>query len=87
MSKRTPPASRASGAISQAMDEHLKAYFKALDGHKPPTGLYEQVLREVERPLIRQCLAATDGNKMRAAEILGLNRNTLSKKIRSLGLE
>jgi two-component system nitrogen regulation response regulator GlnG len=53
----------------------------------PPAGLYDRVLHEVERPLISLTLAATRGNQVRAAEILGLNRNTLRKKIQDLGLE
>ena len=53
----------------------------------PPAGLYDRVLEEVERPLIQLTLAATRGNQVRAAEILGLNRNTLRKKIQDLGVE
>ncbi len=45
------------------------------------------MVQEVERPLISICLAATRGNQIRAAHLLGLNRNTLRKKIRDLGLE
>ena len=50
-------------------------------------GVYDRVLAEVERPLISICLAATKGNQIRAAQLLGLNRNTLRKKIKDLGLE
>jgi len=53
----------------------------------PPPGLYDRVLAEIERPLMSICLAATRGNQIRAAQLLGLNRNTLRKKIRDLGLE
>jgi hypothetical protein len=53
----------------------------------PPAGLYDRVLEEVERPLIQLTLSATRGNQVRAAEILGLNRNTLRKKIQDLGVE
>jgi len=53
----------------------------------PPPGVYDRVVHEVERPLISICLAATRGNQIRAAQLLGLNRNTLRKKIRDLGLE
>ncbi|PPR74734.1 MAG: Nitrogen assimilation regulatory protein, partial [Alphaproteobacteria bacterium MarineAlpha3_Bin4] len=49
-------------------------------------GLYERVLKEVERPLIALTLQATRGNQIRAAEVLGLNRNTLRKKIRKLDI-
>ena len=53
----------------------------------PPPGVYDRIVQEVERPLISICLAATRGNQIRAAQLLGLNRNTLRKKIRDLGLE
>ena len=53
----------------------------------PPPGIYDRVLAEVERPLISLCLAATKGNQIRAAQLLGLNRNTLRKKIRELDIE
>ena len=53
----------------------------------PPPGVYDRVLQDVERPLISICLAATRGNQIRAAQLLGLNRNTLRKKIKDLGLE
>ncbi len=52
----------------------------------PAAGLYDRVLREIERPLINLSLAATRGNQIRAAELLGLNRNTLRKKIRELDI-
>ena len=52
----------------------------------PPPGLYERVLREVERPLISLTLSATRGNQLKAAHLLGLNRNTLRKKIRDLNI-
>ena len=53
----------------------------------PRPGLYDRVLEQVERPLITMTLAATRGNQVRAAEILGLNRNTLRKKITDLGIK
>ena len=52
-----------------------------------PVGIYQHVLREVERPLITGVLAATKGNQLRAADMLGLNRNTLRKKIRELDIQ
>lgn len=78
--------STASGGLSEAMDGHLKTYFNAHDGSLPTAGLYNRILREVERPLILQTLQATRGNQVKAAEVLGLNRNTLRKKIRELGI-
>ncbi len=65
------------------MTAHFAEYGDAL----PPAGLYDRVLREVERPLIAISLAACRGNQIRAAQLLGLNRNTLRKKIRELGIE
>ena len=52
----------------------------------PPPGLYHRILRELEQPLISAALAATRGNQIKAAELLGLNRNTLRKKIRDLDI-
>jgi two-component system nitrogen regulation response regulator GlnG len=53
----------------------------------PPPGLYHRILREIEVPLLTAALAATRGNQIRAADLLGLNRNTLRKKIRDLGIK
>ncbi len=72
--------------LAEAVDRRLRAYFDAHGGALPAPGLHERVLREVERPLIARALAATAGNQLRAAELLGLNRNTLRKKIRELDI-
>jgi two-component system nitrogen regulation response regulator GlnG len=64
----------------------MQAYFDAHGDALPAPGIYERVLREVERPLITLCLGATRGNQIRAAALLGLNRNTLRKKIRELDI-
>ena len=53
----------------------------------PPPGLYDRILREVERPLLNLSLAATRGNQIKAASLLGLNRNTLRKKLRELDIQ
>jgi two-component system, NtrC family, nitrogen regulation response regulator GlnG len=53
----------------------------------PPPGLYHRVLREIEHPLLSATLAATRGNQIRAADLLGVNRNTLRKKIRDLDIQ
>jgi len=74
------------GGLSDAVDAHMKNYFSAHDGALPAAGLYGRVLREVERPLIMQTLQVTRGNQVKASEVLGLNRNTLRKKIRELGI-
>ncbi len=73
--------------LSQAVQRHLDIYFEAHKGELPPSGLYGRILRDVERPLIDISLRATQGNQLRAAELLGLNRNTLRKKIKNLGLK
>jgi two-component system, NtrC family, nitrogen regulation response regulator GlnG len=74
-------------SLSAAVERHLSKYFAGHGDRLPPPGLYDRVLQEIERPLLSICLAATRGNQIRAAHLLGLNRNTLRKKIRDLGLE
>jgi two-component system nitrogen regulation response regulator GlnG len=74
-------------SLSAAVERHLTKYFASHGDRLPPPGLYDRVLQEIERPLLSICLAATRGNQIRAAHLLGLNRNTLRKKIRDLGLE
>jgi two-component system nitrogen regulation response regulator GlnG len=74
-------------SLGQAVARHLEEYFFAHKDELPASGLYERVLREVERPLIELSLAATRGNQIRAAKLLGLNRNTLRKKIRDLNIQ
>ena len=68
------------------MERHLKAYFTAHGETLPAPGLYDRVLREIERPLLQLTLESTRGNQLRAADVLGLNRNTLRKKIRDLDI-
>jgi two-component system, NtrC family, nitrogen regulation response regulator GlnG len=74
-------------SLSTSVERYLTQYFLAQGERLPPPGVYDRVLMEVERPLISICLAATKGNQIRAAQLLGLNRNTLRKKIKDLGLE
>lgn len=73
--------------LSAAVERHLAKYFAEYGDRLPPPGVYDRILEEVERPLLSICLGATRGNQIRAAHLLGLNRNTLRKKIRDLGLE
>ncbi len=73
--------------LSASVERHLNRYFAAHGGDLPPAGLYARILREVERPLIARALSATRGNQIKAAELLGVNRNTLRKKIRDLDIE
>ncbi len=72
--------------LSLAVEHHLNGMFKEYGEALPPPGLYHRVLREIEYPLISAALAATRGNQIRAAELLGLNRNTLRKKVRDLDI-
>lgn len=72
------------GNLSQTVRIHLDQYFDFHDDGLPPPGLHARILREVERPLIQKVLAATKGNQVKAADLLGVNRNTLRKKIREL---
>jgi len=73
-------------SIGQAVENHLQGYFRSFGDSLPPAGLYQRILGEVERPLILAAMAATRGNQIKSAELLGLNRNTLRKKIRELGI-
>lgn len=80
------PAGTGADSLGEAVAQHLRAYFDAHADSLPAAGLYERIVREVERPLIELSLEATRGNQLRAAELLGLNRNTLRKKIRDLDI-
>jgi two-component system, NtrC family, nitrogen regulation response regulator GlnG len=80
-------ASEPSGDLSESVERFLSDYFMSFGQDLPPSGLYTRILRKVESPLITAALAATRGNQIRAADLLGLNRNTLRKKIRDLGIK
>lgn len=73
-------------SIGQASEQYFQRYFAGFGGDLPPPGLYHRVLAEVEYPLIMAAMTATRGNQIKAADLLGLNRNTLRKKIRELGV-
>jgi two-component system nitrogen regulation response regulator GlnG len=70
--------------LARAVERHIKEFLAAHDDGMAITGVYDKIIAEVERPLIRLTLAATRGNQIKAAAMLGLNRNTLRKKIRDL---
>jgi two-component system nitrogen regulation response regulator GlnG len=72
--------------LSRAVERHIRQFLAAHRDGDGPSDIYEQVLAEVERPLIQMTLAATRGNQIKAASMLGLNRNTLRKKIRDLDI-
>jgi Fis family transcriptional regulator, factor for inversion stimulation protein len=71
--------------LSSLTDECLNSYFENLNGHKPGD-LYQLVIGEVEKPLLRAVLSYTHGNQSEAAEILGINRGTLRKKLKAYKL-
>ncbi|MSO65461.1 MAG: nitrogen regulation protein NR(I) [Alphaproteobacteria bacterium] len=81
------PSEQGEGNMAASVQRHLERYFAAHANHLPPRGLHGRVLREVERPLIELALRATQGNQIRAADLLGLSRNTLRKKIRDLQIQ
>ena len=75
-----------SGDLGEAVERYLTRYFSSFGNELPPAGLYDRVIRDVEKPLLSAALAATRGNQIRAAELLGLNRNTLRARIRDLNI-
>nr|WP_047166272.1 nitrogen regulation protein NR(I) [Sphingomonas sp. Y57] len=82
-----PPVPAGSGGLADAVGQHLGRYFATFGRDLPPDGLYDRVLAEVERPLLELSMAAAKGNQLRAARLLGINRNTLRKKLTDLGID
>lgn len=89
-----PHAAMSSGGVPQTVDNlgnavelYLAAHFSGFPNGMPPPGLYHRILREIEVPLLTAALAATRGNQIRAADLLGVNRNTLRKKVRDLDIQ
>jgi two-component system, NtrC family, nitrogen regulation response regulator GlnG len=82
------PAERANEPLSDGnsleefVENYMSQYFATFGSALPPTGLFERILAEVEPPMLRACLAATNGNQLKAADLLGINRNTLRAKLR-----
>jgi two-component system nitrogen regulation response regulator GlnG len=86
-----PPAEPVKSALeseklSASVARHLKRYFDLHGGQLPPAGVYQRILKEVEIPLIEIALDATGGNQAKCADLLGINRNTLRKKITDLDI-
>ena len=79
------PVAMKTKPLSSFTDECLGDYFKSLNGHKPGD-LYQLVMGEVEKPLFRAVMLYTNGNQSEAAEILGINRGTLRKKLKTYKL-
>jgi len=82
-----PQAQANTERLGAAVERHLQRYFDQHNGMLPPPGLYARILREVEAPLIQIALSATFGNQAKCADLLGINRNTLRKKITDLDIE
>src|SRR3977135_3081121 len=89
-----PPAVTSGGSVHHGVDNlggaveaYLSSHFSGFPNGVPPPGLYHRLLQEIEGPLLTAALAATRGNQIRAADLLGLNRNTLRKKIRDLDIQ
>ena len=72
--------------LADAVKRSLECYFRDMDGEKP-THIYDMVLRNIERPLIETVLGKAEGNRSAAAAMLGIDRNTLRKKIRQLRIK
>ncbi|WP_428030194.1 nitrogen regulation protein NR(I) [Ancylobacter sp.] len=87
VSPPTPEENGQDETLSASVERHLNAYFGGFGENLPPPGLYHRILKDVEYPLLSAALAATRGNQIKAAELLGLNRNTLRKKIRDLDIQ
>jgi two-component system, NtrC family, nitrogen regulation response regulator GlnG len=75
------PAIESESGISGAIELHLARYFASFGRDLPPDGLYDRLLAEIEPPLLKIAMAAAKGNQIRAARLLGINRNTLRKKL------
>ena len=67
--------------LKHHVKQAIERYFRELNGAQPAS-VYDMVLREVERPLLEVVMQQTNGNQSRAAEVLGINRNTLRKKLK-----
>ena len=75
------------GPLATCVKGALERYFHDLDGEKPAGDLYDMVVHEVERPLLEIVMKHVKSNQCKAADMLGINRNTLRKKLKLHGLE
>ncbi|MGH8863502.1 MAG: helix-turn-helix domain-containing protein [Burkholderiales bacterium] len=85
--KKVLSAEEERAGLASLVECYLAKHFAEHGKDLPLPGLYDRILREVERPLISLCLAAVRGNQVRAAQLLGLNRNTLRKKMKEYGIK
>jgi Fis family transcriptional regulator len=72
--------------IARCVRKAMDGYFRDLDGERP-CAIYDMVISSVERPLLELVLSRVEGNQTRAAQLLGMNRNTLRKKIKEYGIK
>jgi len=75
-----------SNELTDCVRRSIERYFKDMDGEKP-TSIYDMVLKNIEKPLIETVLGKAEGNQSLAAEMLGINRNTLRKKMQQLRIK
>ncbi|MGQ0652369.1 MAG: helix-turn-helix domain-containing protein [Betaproteobacteria bacterium] len=75
-----------SNELAECVRRSLERYFKDMDGEKP-TSIYDMVLKNIERPMIETVLGKAEGNQSLAAEMLGINRNTLRTKMQQLRIK
>ncbi len=87
MSDAGMPAIEDDGGLGVSVELHLARYFASFGRELPPDGLYERLMAEIEPPLLRIALGAAKGNQIRAARLLGINRNTLRKKLTDHGID
>lgn len=73
-------------SIIDAIEAKIDKFFQMHEGKSPDSGLYDVVVKEVERVLIRKTIAHTNGIQVKASKILGINRNTLRKKMKELSI-
>ena len=76
-----------STSLGASLEKHLNQYFDSHKNDLPASGLYDRIIHEVERPLIIKSLKLVKGYQLKAAELLGINRNTLRKKIMYLDID
>jgi two-component system, NtrC family, nitrogen regulation response regulator GlnG len=72
--------------LTESVENRLRDYFAADNDNTPPSDIYSRLLAEIELPLLRMTMERCRGNQIKAAAMLGLNRNTLRKKLRLLGI-
>ena len=80
------PDNNSSKGLGNIVKDSLRQYFQNLDGELPDSGLYKRIICEIEKPLIELTLNITNFNQAKTADVLGLSRNTLRKKIKELSI-